>query len=62
VGFNLGVEAGQLTIVAIFLPVAFSLRQFKAYQKGALVAGSAIIALLALIWFIERAFDISIIS
>ncbi len=62
VGFNLGVEAGQLTIVAIFLPVAFSLRQSKAYQKGALVVGSAIIALLALVWFIERAFDISIIS
>jgi len=62
VGFNLGVEAGQLTIVAVFLPLAFSLRQSKAYQKGALVAGSAVIALLALVWFIERAFDISIIS
>lgn len=62
VGFNLGVEAGQLTIVAIFLPVAFSLRQTKTYQQGALIVGSAIIALLALIWFIERAFDITIIS
>ncbi|MGV3754997.1 MAG: HupE/UreJ family protein [Verrucomicrobiota bacterium] len=62
IGFNLGVEAGQLAIVAVFLPVAFSLRQSKAYQKGALVAGSAIIALLALVWLIERAFDISIIS
>jgi hypothetical protein len=62
VGFNLGVEAGQLAIVAIFMPLAFSLRDFKVYQSGALVAGSATIALLALIWLIERAFDISIIS
>jgi len=62
VGFNLGVEAGQLTIVAVFLPLAFSLRQTKAYRQGALLAGSALIALLALIWLIERVFDIAIIS
>jgi len=62
IGFNLGVEAGQLAIVAVFLPLAFSLRQTKAYKQGALVAGSAIIALLALIWLIERAFDVTIIS
>lgn len=62
IGFNLGVEAGQLAIVAVFLPLAFSLRQTKAYKQGALVTGSALIALLALIWLIERAFDITIIS
>ena len=62
VGFNLGVEAGQLAIVAVFLPLAFSLRQTKAYRQGALLAGSALIALLALIWLIERVFDISLIS
>jgi hypothetical protein len=62
IGFNLGVEAGQLAIVAVFLPLAFSLRQTKAYKQGALVTGSAFIALLALIWLIERAFDITIIS
>ncbi|MGZ5780885.1 MAG: HupE/UreJ family protein, partial [Burkholderiaceae bacterium] len=29
VGFNLGVEGGQLTIVAVFLPLAFSLRHSR---------------------------------
>jgi hypothetical protein len=62
VGFNLGVEAGQLTIVAIFLPIAFSLRESTTYRRGVLLAGSVIIILLAAVWFVERAFDIKLIS
>lgn len=61
-GFNLGVETGQLAIVAIFLPIAFSLRESTAYRRGILLAGSAVIILLAAVWFVERAFDIKIIS
>jgi len=62
VGFNLGVETGQLAIVAIFLPVAFSLRQSTGYRRGVMIAGSTIIILLATIWLVERAFNITIIS
>ena len=57
-GFNLGVEIGQLCIVAVFLPLAFSLRHTVFYRR-LLTGGSAAIALVALYWFVERAFDIS---
>ena len=58
VGFNGGVEVGQLAIVAVFLPVAFLLRKTIFYQRGVLQAGSLIVAAIATWWFIQRAFDI----
>lgn len=58
VGFNVGVELGQLAIVAVFLPIAFSLRTTKFYRVGVLTGGSILVALLALWWFVERAFDL----
>ncbi len=60
VGFNLGVEAGQLAIVAAFLPLAFAVRRSWAYRRVVLVGGSAAIALLALVWLVERAFDLDL--
>ena len=54
--FNLGVEAGQLAIVALFLPGAYLLRQTRFYQTGVLYGGSAIAGLCALLWFWQRAF------
>ena len=55
--FNIGVEAGQLAVVAMFVPLAFALRTTFAYRQLALRAGSVAIALVALVWFVERAFD-----
>ena len=60
VGFNLGVELGQLAIVAVFLPLAFVLRHTPFYQRGVLVGGSWAALLVALAWFVERAFDLSL--
>ena len=57
VGFNLGVEAGQLTIVSIFLPLAFALRSSWFYQRLTLQLGSAAIVLVAGTWMCERVFD-----
>jgi hypothetical protein len=57
IGFNIGVEVGQLAIVAIFLPIAFILRRGLFYRKVVLIGGSLLIAALALAWFIERVFD-----
>lgn len=62
VGFNVGVEIGQLTIVALFLPIAFALRRSWLYRKLVFVAGSVLIILIAAIWFIERAFNLNLIS
>ena len=57
IGFNLGVEIGQLAIVAAFLPLAFCLRGSWVYQRLTFHFGSAVIALLAATWMMERIFD-----
>lgn len=58
VGFNLGVEAGQITVVAIFLPLAYLMRTTWFYRNLVLVGGSSGIAAVAVAWFVERAFDL----
>ncbi len=57
-GFNLGVEIGQLAIVAVLLPLALSLRRESIYTRVGLSVGSAGIAGIALLWFAERALDL----
>jgi hypothetical protein len=61
-GFNLGVELGQLAIVAVFVPLAFVARRTVAYRRFALIGGSGAIALLSIVWLIERVFDVTFIS
>jgi hypothetical protein len=61
VGFNLGVEAGQLAIVSAFLPAAYVLRRTRFYRRAVFAGGSAAIALLASVWLIERAFDLKLL-
>jgi len=61
VGFNLGVEAGQLAIVAVFLPLAYALRRTVLYRQGVRIAGSLSIAALAGVWFAERAFNLKLL-
>lgn len=62
VGFNVGVEIGQLAIVAAFLPLAFAARRTVAYRKVVLIGGSTVIALIALVWLFERVADFKVIS
>jgi len=61
VGFNLGVETGQLAIVGAFLPIAFLLCGWRFYPRSVLQFGSAAVAGIAALWFIQRAFDIVLI-
>jgi hypothetical protein len=61
-GFNLGVEMGQLAIVAAFLPAAYLLRNTSFYRNGIFKSGSVITAVVALFWFVERAFNLKLIS
>ena len=60
-GFNLGVEVGQLAIVALFLPLAFGLRRSWFYQGFLLRLGSAFIILVAGMWLMERAFNFGLL-
>ncbi len=62
VGFNLGVETGQLAIVAAFLPIAYLLRHSWFYRRLVLLGGSFLITILALVWFVERAFDLKVLT
>ena len=53
-GFNLGVELGQIALVLLFVPVAFALRHTGGYRRLGLQAGSALTALVAAWWLVER--------
>ena len=61
VGFNLGVELGQLTIVLAFLPLAYALRRTLFYRRWVMLGGSLVIVLLALVWLAERALVVKIL-
>jgi hypothetical protein len=58
-GFNLGVEIGQLCIVALFLPLAYALRGTWLYRQ-LLTGGSMVIAAVAMVWLVERSLDVSL--
>ena len=62
VGFNLGVEVGQLAIVALFLPLAFALRRTAFYRRTVMLGGSLLIAALAGVWLVERVFVVKLIG
>lgn len=53
-GFNVGVEIGQLAIVAVAFPLLFAGRKFARAQAGILYGGSIACALIAVAWMIER--------
>lgn len=57
-GFNVGVEIGQLLLVLLVFPIAYSLRASKVYRVQ-ILHGSAVLALIVSgVWFVERAFDL----
>lgn len=58
VGFNVGVEIGQLTIVGLVVPILFSVRNTPFYPRVLMPAGATALILISLYWFIERAFDV----
>ncbi|WP_273488515.1 HupE/UreJ family protein [Roseateles chitosanitabidus] len=60
--FNLGVEAGQLTIVAVLVPLAWAARRWGGYPRWVLGAGSCVVAAIAVVWLIERIFDMRLLG
>jgi len=61
-GFNLGVECGQLAIVLLVMPLAYLLRNTRFYRQVVLKGGSALIVLIALVWIFERVFEVKVLG
>jgi hypothetical protein len=55
-GFNVGVEIGQVLIICLAFPILFLLRPYKIYPK-ILFFGSILLIIISLYWGIERGFD-----
>jgi hypothetical protein len=58
-GFNVGVELGQLVVVGLFVPLSFLFRRTQFYRAGLVPGGAVAIALLSLYWFAVRALGAS---
>lgn len=55
IGFNIGVEIGQLTVIAIaFLAVGLWFRNKPWYRVRIAIPASAVIAMIGAYWFVER--------
>jgi hypothetical protein len=48
------VESGQLSLVAIVLPILLKLRKRPAFEKWAVPVMSGLVIVMGSIWFIER--------
>lgn len=54
VGFNVGVEGGQLTVIATAFLGTFWLRDATLYRRWIVIPGSVAIALLGVLWTVQR--------
>jgi hypothetical protein len=53
-GFNVGVEVAQLGIVAVVLPLIYSMRATRWYANGVLPLGSCALGAAGLVWLLQR--------
>ncbi len=58
-GFNLGIEIGQVVIILLVFPSLFMLRRTAFYVR-AMYAASGLLALIATGWAVERAFGVNL--
>lgn len=61
-GFNVGVELGQLAIILIVFPLLFLLRNWVGYRPLVLKGGSIALILVSSFWFVERTIDVPFVS
>ncbi len=60
-GFNLGVEIGQLAILIVVVPLIFLTRHSKFYRYIILYGFSTLTAVISMLWAYERYFNLSIL-
>ncbi len=58
-GFNLGVEVGQVLIICMIFPILFLIRKLKLYPS-IIKYGSMVLIFISLYWFVERAFEVDL--
>jgi hypothetical protein len=59
--FNLGLEAAQLVVAAVLLPAGFLARNSRIYRARLLPGLSGAVALLALLWFTDKAAGVQLL-
>jgi len=62
VGFNIGVEIGQLVIVLILLPVFYGLRRTRQYQQWLMPSGAVMMMMMGSVWAIERSLSLTLLE
>ena len=60
--FNVGLEVGQLMIVAVVTTLFFTVRRWRGYARVVIGGGSAVALVVATLWFIERTANVSILG
>jgi hydrogenase/urease accessory protein HupE len=58
--FNLGVEAAQLAVLLVVIPPSFVCRRSRIYRWLMVMCGSLLIALVGLLWLIQRALNVDL--
>lgn len=58
-GFNVGVELGQVLIICMVFPVLYLIRKLFVYPR-IITYGSVLLILISIYWFVERAFEIEL--
>jgi hypothetical protein len=61
-GFNLGVEAGQIAVALLLLPIVLLLRSDAVYRRVVAPTISATVVLLAAVWLMDRVFTLDLLS
>lgn len=58
--FNIGIEIGQMMIVAVIVPLLFAVRRLELYRNVFLKVAAVGLILVSGVWVIERAFGVDI--
>ena len=59
-GFNLGIEAGQIVVAVLFLAAAYPLRHLGPLARGLLPVGSLAALAVACLWLVDRALALNV--
>ena len=52
----------QLAVVVLFVPLVLAIERLHLYPRFVMQAGSGAVAVVAIIWLVERAFDLSLMT